>query len=137
MAQQCLQVASAAPTAETYVAALPLSLLHSTVPCLLYHSKNINVASYHGFTAGTLHGTGDLHRQHSNVLPLCHRWRIFYWFLCLIPEAMCFIRHHLKLLAFESTKALFMKSSSVKWVLKPSASWSCSLCSWSTIARLM
>jgi len=38
----------------------PCPCLCCTVPCLLYHSMNINNASYYGITAGRLHSTEDL-----------------------------------------------------------------------------
>ncbi len=59
-------------------------------------------------------------REHSNVLVLCHRWHIFCWCLCLIPEATCYTRLHLKLSAFESTEDLVHKESSCQvgpWAL--------------------
>jgi len=85
-----------------------------------YHIENINIASHQGFTVRGLHGTHKVDcRQHSDVLVLCHRWRIFYWFLCLIPEAVCFIRRHLKLLAFEPTKALFLRVHLLSGSLDP------------------
>ncbi len=90
---------------ETYVAALaPVSAAQRHAFCTTARTSALQ------FTTDSLLGDCMAQktdcREHSNVLVLCHRWHTFCWFLCLIPAAMCYIRLHLKLLAFESTEDL-------------------------------